>query len=462
MKTSDLIKFCIQNLRMRKFRTMLTVVGVVIGTAAIISMISLGIGINKSSSDMIASWGDLTIINLNNWASKDNPTVMDDKALAQIAAMPEVVAVSPFMYTYNINDGKIKAGKSNRYETYIWDIVGVYPNSIEEFGYKFGEGSYPEQKSSKKIFMVFGSDVPYQFRDTKRSDRDNMIIPMPDEKTGEIPPPFFDPLGEKYTLSLEYYSSGSGSDSDKKKSLDYDVAVTGVLKPDDMSYYETRNQIYFDVADLKKILEEYNKAQKVKTDFSKGYENAKVKVNDIKNVATVEAAIKEMGIDTYSLEGQRQDMLKETQKLQIILGGLGGVSLLVAAISIANTMVMSVYERTREIGIMKVLGCFVEDIRKMFLIEAAIIGFVGGVIGVIISYVISFIINTLGSSSMGGGMGMMGMGMFGMGGESSISVIPPWLVLVGMVFATTVGVLAGVYPAARAVKISALEAIRQD
>ncbi|MEG2204569.1 MAG: FtsX-like permease family protein, partial [Oscillospiraceae bacterium] len=72
------------------------------------------------------------------------------------------------------------------------------------------------------------------------------------------------------------------------------------------------------------------------------------------------------------------------------LGTVAGVSLVVAALFIINTMLMSVYERTREIGIMKVVGCTVSDIRKNFLIEAGLIGFLGGVIGVLTSYLLAF------------------------------------------------------------------------
>ena len=128
-----------------------------------------------------------------------------------------------------------------------------------------------------------------------------------------------------------------------------------------------------------------------------------------------------------------------------------------AALGITNTMIMSIYERTREIGVMKVLGCLVSNIRTMFLMEAGTIGFTGGVIGVGISYIISFIINTL---SAGGGssdyFGMMG------GGIGGSSIIPWWLVVGALIFSTLVGLISGFSPANLAVKISALTAIRQE
>lgn len=86
--------------------------------------------------------------------------------------------------------------------------------------------------------------------------------------------------------------------------------------------------------------------------------------------------------------------------VQLILGAIGGVSMFVAAFGISNTMVMSVFERTKEIGIMKVLGCDIRDIKDIFLYEAGIIGMFGGVIGIIISYIISIIANLIAGKVM--------------------------------------------------------------
>ena len=120
-------------------------------------------------------------------------------------------------------------------------------------------------------------------------------------------------------------------------------------------------------------------------------------------------------------------------------------------------MIMSIYERTREIGVMKVLGCFIGNIRAIFLMEAGMIGLLGGVIGTVISYAISFVMNTF----LGGAISqVMGFGMSGEGGE--ISIIPLWLVLLALGFSTVIGLISGYYPANRAVKISALEAIKNE
>lgn len=118
------------------------------------------------------------------------------------------------------------------------------------------------------------------------------------------------------------------------------------------------------------------------------------------------------------MESIRKPLEEQTRQQQMIFGGLGAISLLVAALGITNTMIMSIYERTREIGVMKVLGCVISDIRTMFLMEAGTIGLLGGIVGVGISYLISFLINTFGS---GGGGSIWDIGGLSIGG---LSIIP--------------------------------------
>ena len=179
----------------------------------------------------------------------------------------------------------------------------------------------------------------------------------------------------------------------------------------------------------------------------------------------MESWIKDQGYETYSMTQIREDMQAQVAKSQMILGGTAAVALLVAALNIANTMTMAIYERTKEIGVMKVLGCELNNIRTMFLFEAGAIGLLGGIVGVAFSYLLSFILNNVSSLMMGGGGMSSGLlDAFGSLGASGgqISIIPLWLVLAALAFSTLVGLVSGVVPANRAVKISALEAIRRE
>ena len=139
-------------------------------------------------------------------------------------------------------------------------------------------------------------------------------------------------------------------------------------------------------------------------------------------------------------------MQQSSRSIQATLGGIGAVSLFVAAIGIANTMMMSIYERTKEIGVMKVLGCDMAAIRNMFLAEAGFIGLIGGVVGIVLSYMISAIINFVLRDSY----------------YSNVSYIPPYLTLLALIFAVVIGMVAGLFPALRAMRLSPLAAIRNE
>ena len=141
--------------------------------------------------------------------------------------------------------------------------------------------------------------------------------------------------------------------------------------------------------------------------------------------------------------------------IQLALGGIGAVSLFVAAIGIANTMMMSIYERTKEIGIMKVLGCDMRNIQSMFLLEAGYIGLIGGVVGLGLSYGLSGVINSVVKTA---DLGVDQAVSAGVG----LSYIPLWLAVVSIVFAVLVGMVAGFFPSLRAMKLSPLAAIRTE
>lgn len=142
----------------------------------------------------------------------------------------------------------------------------------------------------------------------------------------------------------------------------------------------------------------------------------------------------------------------------MMLAGLGAVSLFVAAIGIANTMIMSIVERTREIGILKALGCSLSDIRTEFLIEAGMIGLIGGIAGSLVSWGVSAVMNTYMNASLTGDSLMLMADEAPSG--AALSVIPPWLIAAAILFSVAMGVGAGFFPSNRAVRISALEAMK--
>lgn len=466
MKISDEISLSARNLLRRKGRTALTLVGVVIGTCMVVLMISLGIAQTKTNEEMLQSWGDLTQVQIYGYGmmmgSDGKPLYLDDAAIANIKQIPHVAAATPYAQAYNL-EGEITAGRNGRYTSDIYNLIGIDPTALEPMGFALQSGSWPTNtpasEKATKLQVLVGSSTGYNFQDSRKSYNSpkRYRYEGQTDANGKELPPFVDIDKDKMTLTIKI---GEGS---TEKSRSWELEIVGVLEPDGAKGYWTQSGIVLRIQDMKMLQKIYNDMTKTKEE-SKSYEQVYVKVDDLSNVTDVETAIHDLGFtNTYSMNQQREEMQKQVMNSQMIFGGIAAVSLLVAAINIINTMTMAIYERTREIGVMKVLGCELGNIRTMFLLESSTIGFIGGLIGLGISLIASFVLNNL--STLGQGLdlsGLMGGGYYMGGGGGTISIIPPWLMLAALVFATLVGLVAGILPANKAVKISALEAIRHE
>lgn len=466
MKISDEISLSARNLLRRKGRTALTLVGVVIGTCMVVLMISLGIAQTKTNEEMLQSWGDLTQVQIYGYGmmmgSDGKPLYLDDAAIANIKQIPHVAAATPYAQAYNL-EGEITAGRNGRYTSDIYNLIGIDPTALEPMGFALQSGSWPTNtpasEKATKLQVLVGSSTGYNFQDSRKSYNSpkRYRYEGQTDANGKELPPFVDIDKDKMTLTIK---TGEGS---TEKSRSWELEIVGVLEPDGAKGYWTQSGIVLRIQDMKMLQKIYNDMTKTKEE-SKSYDQVYVKVDDLSNVTDVETAIHDLGFtNTYSMNQQREEMQKQVMNSQMIFGGIAAVSLLVAAINIINTMTMAIYERTREIGVMKVLGCELGNIRTMFLLESSTIGFIGGLIGLGISLIVSFVLNNL--STLGQGLdlsGLMGGGYYMGGGGGTISIIPPWLMLAALVFATLVGLVAGILPANKAVKISALEAIRHE
>ena len=466
MKISDEISLSARNLLRRKGRTALTLVGVVIGTCMVVLMISLGIAQTKTNEEMLQSWGDLTQVQIYGYGmmmgSDGKPLYLDDAAIANIKQIPHVAAATPYAQAYNL-EGEITAGRNGRYTSDIYNLIGIDPTALEPMGFALQSGSWPTNtpasEKATKLQVLVGSSTGYNFQDSRKSYNSpkRYRYEGQTDANGKELPPFVDIDKDKMTLTIK---TGEGS---TEKSRSWELEIVGVLEPDGAKGYWTQSGIVLRIQDMKMLQKIYNDMTKTKEE-SKSYDQVYVKVDDLSNVTDVETAIHDLGFtNTYSMNQQREEMQKQVMNSQMIFGGIAAVSLLVAAINIINTMTMAIYERTREIGVMKVLGCELGNIRTMFLLESSTIGFIGGLIGLGISLIASFVLNNL--STLGQGLdlsGLMGGGYYMGAGGGTISIIPPWLMLAALVFATLVGLVAGILPANKAVKISALEAIRHE
>lgn len=473
MKISDQLLLSGRNLARRKGRTALTLIGVVIGTCMVVLMISLGIAQNQANEEMLQSWGDLTVIEIYGGGmsvgADGKPLVLDDVAVQNFQALDHVQAATPYAYAYELT-GTISTGLNDRYQSELGygAMIGIYPDAMEPMGFTLQSGTWlPTGKANpnaKKLQVLVGPQAGYNFQDTRKSEHSpkRMRWPGQTDANGNELPPFVDINKDTMTLTITDGEEQGG------KSQSWELEVVGVLQEDASKGWWTQSGMVLRLQDMQMLQEVYRKLTRTRNTSTQGYDQVYVKVDDMKNVEAVEELIHGLGFEnTYSMNQQREEMQKQVFRSQMIFGGVAAVSLLVAAINIINTMTMAIYERTREIGIMKVLGCELGSIRTMFLFESSFIGFLGGVLGVAFSLLAGFVLNhlTVIMAAFGQSIdlsGLMGGGYYYGGGSTVISVIPPWLMAMALVFATLVGLVSGILPANKAVKISALEAIRHD
>ncbi len=470
MKISDEIALSARNLARRKGRTALTLIGVVIGTCMVVLMISLGIAQTQANDEMLQSWGDLTQIQVYGGGmamGPDGQTLkLDDAAIESFKELDHVQAATAFISAYNLQ-GQITAGRGDRYAMDLGSLTGVDPSAMEPMGFVLSSGRWPDtgpaNRRAEKLQVLVCDYTGYNFYDTRRS----MNSPKryrwqgQTDALGNELPPFVDVDKDDMVLTIRAGEEGS------EQTQTWELEVVGHIQQDASKGWWTQSNIILRSQDLKMVQEAYNKMARITTSSSQGYDQVYVKVDELENVSDVEQAIHDMGFEnTYSMNQQREEMQQQVMRSQMIFGGVAAVSLLVAAINIINTMTMAIYERTREIGVMKVLGCELNNIRAMFLMESSCIGFLGGVVGVLISVAVSFLLNNLSTILAMSGQsldlsGLMG-GMYYGASSTMVSVIPPWLMLAALAFATLVGLVSGILPANKAVRISALEAIRHD
>lgn len=464
MKLNDIIKICLQNLLRRKSRTVLTVLGVVVGCCAIVTMLSIGIGVQNSQQIMLEGMGDLTLIEVYGNGDKAK---LNDEAIRKFQNIPKVDVALGKTSLDNIGFN-IYAGENDRYQMSWASIVGINQDALDKFGFELIEGTFPKEKYQ----ILAGQYAAYRFTDSQRPDGQNSIDLWeyryqynPDtgnyeynENPDNLPDPYVKLLGSK--IKMEYYSY---EDFDKKYTQEF--TVTGVVKQDYNKDYATSEGFIFLTTDLqaltKTIYPQSNKEQ--------SYSQIYVKAMDISDVADIETEIKKLGYSTYSMESIREPLEKEARQQQMMLGGLGAVSLFVAALGITNTMIMSISERTREIGVMKALGCYLGNIRTMFLMEAGFIGLIGGIIGAGISFLIALIINLVSKGVEIAGVKEFfalftpeNISMAMDPANSPVSIVPLWLAGFAILFSIAIGLGSGFYPANKAVHISALEAIKRE
>ena len=489
MSKFDILLLAFKNFRRRMVRSIQTIIGVVIGSMAIVVMVSLGIGIQESMTMMVERWGDLTTVNVDLWgldsedgggmvvrsvgggvAMIDSPSIGGSssrsqnndvnpfyEAIEQIEALDHVVAAMLFR-TDNV---RLVSGR------YVspWTWLGLVDTSkLRHFSIgtsqgrmlEFGDGDFAMVLNPQlgTEFLDMRSRDPWDWSRRPFDDEGN-LIPYVDIFNDEIKLTFDDRYGERPQPGMA-----------RRRAQLHDVDIVGFQEElcnyswynfMDLDAFTQHKRAYLTnlMRNLPSEEAEYYKYQLDELDrFSQAY----VKVDHRDNVAAVVEQIRDLGLNSWSNIEWVNQIDDQMSVIQLVMGFIGAVALLVAAINIANTMIMSIYERTKEIGIMKVIGCRLGDICLLFLLEAAILGIIGGLIGVAGSYGVSALLNNLPPDSINSIFGFYIDPDVG----GSLSSIPYWLVLLSLGISLGVAVMAGLYPSIRAMRLSALEAIRNE
>lgn len=458
MKIRDRLEMALRNLVRRKSRTILTILSVVIGASSIILMIAFALGINQQQKDMIDSFGGLSSIQILTEGNGGTAKI-DQANITKLKNIEGVGAVVPSKSFFS--EILVKGDEDIK----ISGEIQVVPDDVIE--------------NISKDMMEWGDRI-------SKADDDKIILgsqlsagKMVKESYGFSQEPIedFDFKTHEYILRLGYkemdddgvnFTNENEENGEEKKAdyIDIPVQVTGKMNSKafinpwasmiNESFYKKlkKEDKKLTNSQLNQNFDMDGKPIEEKAGSEIAYDNLKVVVEDVENLPQVEESIRKAGFDTQSEAGSAEEIKKSNMVVTMILGGIGSVAFIVSAIGIINTMLMSIYERQKEIGVMKVIGASVDDVRSMFLIESGFIGFFGGIVGLIISLIVGLAINSLAANS----------GFFGsMNGEASkIIIIPIWLSLVGVGFSSMVGVLAGYIPARRATRLSAIEALRSN
>lgn len=454
MKFSDLLLMSISNLWKRKLRTVLTVLGVVIGITSIVVMVALGNGLKESMLENITSYSSITQIEVSSgrsWnassSSQTEEMLLNDELINNLKSMEHVTNVYPQLSVSVI-------AKSGKYMSYM-DICGMTQEGLASLDLPVAEGTLPKNSGEFKLF--YGSSVLTNFYEEKTNN-------YPYWDKGELPDIDLmkNPMFIIFDTDAYWSSQNSDGGSATKPPKKYLVEASGIMAGEPNDWTNNSSSVFCDIDALKAQLKRVFKRNVIPGQPTRKngkpynelfYTKLIVQVDDMENVQALTQMLQDEGYNAYSDAEWIQSETEQMNTIQLVLGAIGAVSLLVAAIGITNTMMMSIYERTKEIGVMKVLGCDIRNIQSLFLMEAGFIGFIGGLIGLAFSYGIGAIINhLLAASDMGTQMGMSG----------GICRIPPWLSPLAVIFAILIGMIAGFLPSLRAMRLSPLAAIRNE
>jgi putative ABC transport system permease protein len=458
----DSFHLALRNLKQAKLRTALTVLGVSIGIASLAGMVSLGLGLQEQFVGRFTKSGMFDAITV--MSPGDRPGVLagglrgrgagrggagaggpsrampekprpplDDDALKKIGALQRVKEVYP----------NLRVPVDLKYEQFAEPMIatGVAMSARNEGAFQtFAHGGFFTNESDNACLLSLDLAKRVDERDPKNL------------------------LGKQVTLSWAASStSAAGAVSMPDNPLQIQrvearYTVVGIVEREPgpgglpgaitsglmIPLAKAREMGAVDVGSLQSLFSAQGQG--------KSYGSATVKVTHAQFTDDVENQIKEMGFMAFSLNDALKGAKRAFIILDIVLSLIGSIALAVSSLGIVNTMVMSILERTREIGIMKAIGGSDGDVRRIFLVEASAIGCMGGLAGVVLGWLVGRAIN------FGANVYIRSQG----GPTGNLFSLPFWLIGGAIGFAFVVSLIAGSYPASRAARLDPIRALRHD
>ncbi|MGV8026370.1 MAG: ABC transporter permease [Anaerolineaceae bacterium] len=450
MSFIELIKFIIENIKRQKGRVLLTSLGVMIGSASIVLLVALVGGLQKTATAQFTSNASLTEISVNagfgggssmmgggggpdsGGAPGSGSTVRTSSTTEEVLLTEDVIDdISVLEHVTSVNANQSVSGNSTlvyqKYEGRV-SLTGVDVDDLSDLGLTADEGELGLSSGT----IILGSSIS-----------GNMYRP---NYSGSDATMTTDLLGKQVKLEITKMSTSGRSTKTVR------FRVVGILaESGDTSDYAA----YISMMDADNIVSWVN-GERI-NHSTDGYSSLTVRVDDSDNVLAVADEITNMGFQTQTAQSFLENVNSLFSTLQLVFGGVGAITLLVAALGIANTMTMAIMERTKEIGLLKAIGATNKDILSLFIGEAAGIGLIGGIGGSVISMVLGAVINAIGGSYL-----LEQATASGTTVTTSIIYMPFYLPLFALAFSTVVGSISGLYPALKAQSLPPVIALKYE
>lgn len=438
MKFADILKLSLNGLTHRGLRSWLTILGIIVGVAAVIAMLSIGAGMSQSMKSQMSNFG------------ADVLTVSVGRT---IAFGPN----SGFEGRFQPGEGGGPSGLRSQTSqtTSTTETPTLTDTDILAISTAQGVSSVTGVISDRATLQYLAQTVSVTVEGIDPSAWNTMT-------TSKLASGRFLEAGE--TTNVLVGNSIANGMFEYNLTIDTQIRVgsktftiVGILEESGTGSFG---------GDDRTIFMTIQAAREILTDIDSGtYSSIQVKVADtnaidqtIENVEQVLYSSRMVTSDTADFTVTSPTSMLETIQstmatLTFFLTGIAAISLLVGAIGIANTMFMSVMERTRLIGILKSIGTRNSEIMKMFLAESGIIGFMGGLLGIFLGFIVVGVISSI-------GFNIIGMGR--MGTNTSMAIVTPELLLFALAFSTIIGIVSGLIPARKAAGLQIVEAMRSE